>query len=95
MRGTSQLICVIAIGLGAGLFSVGHYLEPPMAPMNPNELVSFWNGNDDIHIAASILRGVGVCFLTSGALGIVIPWINALTFRVQPPASSSTINSQP
>ncbi len=95
MRGNAQVICVIAIGLGAGLFSVGHYLEPPMAPMSPNDLVNYWNGNDDVHIAASILRGFGVCFLTSGTLGIVIPWINVLVFRSNSPANATTASVPP
>lgn len=99
MHSTAQMICVIAIGLGAGLFSVGHYLEPPMAAMRPEDLAQFWRGNDDVHIAASILRGFGVCFLTMGGLGIVVPWINAIVSRLATPAkttsNSQNITSQP
>ena len=95
MHGTAQVICVIAIGLGAGLFSAGHCLEPPMMAMTPTDLARFSAGNDDVHIVASILRGVGICLLTTGGLGIVIPWINALVFRSPPQGSSSTLNPHP
>lgn len=57
MKGFSQMVCVVAIGLGAGVLSAGHYLEPPMAEMTPADLQCFWSGNDDVHIAASVLRG--------------------------------------
>lgn len=89
-----QVICVVAIGLGAGLLTAGQYLEPPIAAMTPADLARFWERSNDIHIVASILRGLGVFLLTTGSLGVVIPWVNALVLRPRSSAPAVTANSQ-
>ena len=81
MHGKAQVICVMAIGLGSGFFAAGHYLEPPLSAMTPTDLARVMSGSSDLHITAGVLRGVGTCLLTTGGLGIVIPWINALVYR--------------
>lgn len=90
MRNSAQILCVIAIGLGAGMFSVGHYLEPPLAGINPAELAQYQIRSEEVHITASVLRGLGVCFLTTGILGIVIPWINVILFPTSERPTAAT-----
>lgn len=90
MRNLAQILCVIAIGLGAGMFSVGHYLEPPLPGINPAELAHYWSRSEQVHITASVLRGLGVCFLTTGILGIVVPWINVILFSTSERPTAAT-----
>jgi hypothetical protein len=90
MKGLIQLGCVIAIALGAGLFAFGSYFEPRIELNDPAAVASFiqHQGKDE-HIAASLARGFGIGFITLGGLGLVVPWVNALLVRQQPPNRST------
>lgn len=86
MRGFLQAVCVVAIALGAGLFATGNYLEPRF---DPNNLADFshWmeRRSNEERIASSVLRGCGIGFMILGALGLAVPWVNALVFRQRRP----------
>src|ERR1700676_3033748 len=85
MRGFLQVVCVMAIALGAGLFAFGNYYEPRLDLNDPAKIANYMNdygraGSGD-RIAASLARGFGIGFMTLGVLGLAVPWVNLLLLR--------------
>lgn len=95
MRRFAQVVCILAIAIGAGLFSFGRYLEPQIDLKNPAEMVRLMQDYraSDQHFTASVCSGVGIGFLTLGSFGLIVPWINLLlktrTQQTSSPESSS------
>lgn len=88
-----QTVWVVLIGLGTGLFAASGYLEP--LPEN-TALAQAWQlqrlGKDE-HIAATVMRGFGTCFLTIGVLCLVVPWINAIVTRLCRPSTAAVADN--
>jgi hypothetical protein len=79
-----QIAFVVAIALGAGLFSFGGYLEPPLDFSNSGEMARLFqqHGRSEEHYIASTARGFGIGLMTLGGLGLLVPWINVLLGRL-------------
>jgi hypothetical protein len=75
--GFVQTLCILAIALGAGLFGFGRHLDPPIDPQNPAAI----RYDEGAHFVASMACGLGIGLITGGALGLVIPWVNAALAR--------------
>jgi hypothetical protein len=71
-----QVIAVIAIALGAGLFAFGRHVDPPLDPTNQAAIQRAMELDKELRIAASCATGIGVCFMTFGILSVLIPWAN-------------------
>ena len=80
MRVFMQLICVLAIAVGAGLLGFSNKLQPQFNPADPTTLarVAMSYEDRDQLFTASVTGGVGIGFMLFGTLGLVIPWINRL-----------------
>jgi len=76
-----QVIAVFALALGAGMFAFGRHLAPPFDATNPGAIQNSMSTDDDDHHIASVACGFGVCFMTFGALCLVLPWVNAALAR--------------
>jgi hypothetical protein len=79
-QGLIQLLCVLAIGIGAGLYAFADHLVPEFDPQNPAIAAIGMHDRADYRISA-VAAGLGVACMTCGALGLVIPWINAAIER--------------
>jgi hypothetical protein len=80
MRVFMQMICVLAIALGAGLLGFSNKLQPQFNLADPTTLAratTSYQDRDQL-MTASITVGVGIAFMLFGALGLVMPWINKL-----------------
>ena len=86
---SGQIIWVVLIGLGAGLFAAGGYLEPLPDNAANAEVWRMQRIGKDEHIAATAMRGFGTCFLTIGVLCLVVPWINAIVTRICRPSTAT------
>lgn len=86
IRGIIQAACVLAIAIGAGLFAFGNYLRPDFNPTNPAEFMQSFDQHDQTRLMASTASGVGVGFMTLGALGLTVPWLNVLLNRQRDPS---------
>jgi hypothetical protein len=99
MRGFIQASCVVAIALGAGLFTFGSYLQPRLDLANPAGAAQvaryFGKQSEDLHIAAAIARGFGTGFMTLGGLGLVVPWVNAFLAHQRVRGSTMLPNADP
>jgi len=95
VTGPWQIAFVVAIALGAGLYTFGGYLEPSLDATNPAEMIRMVQatnpaemmrmvqdrGRSEEHYIASAARGFGIGLMTLGGLGLVVPWINMLLGR--------------
>jgi hypothetical protein len=70
-----QVVCILAIAVGAGLFAFGRHLDPPLDVQNPAALAMLQRGENP-HVVASMACGLGVALMTGGILGVVLPWVN-------------------
>ncbi len=80
MRGFIQMVCVLAIAVGAGLLGFSNKLQPPFNPADPATLTrgaTSYEDRDQV-FTASVTGGVGIGFMLLGTMGLVIPWINRL-----------------
>lgn len=80
MRGFIQMVCVLAIAVGAGLLGFSNKLQPPFNPADPTTLtraVVSYEDRDQL-FTASVTGGVGIGFMVLGTLSLAIPWINRL-----------------
>ncbi|HUG93287.1 MAG TPA: hypothetical protein VML55_20770 [Planctomycetaceae bacterium] len=91
----SQIISVVAIAIGAGLFAYGSYLEPRLDLANPAETARHLAeySSRAAHEIASVTRGVGIGFMTLGGLALLVPWINALVVRIGGHSSAAPQNN--
>ena len=85
MRGFLQLVSVLVIALGVGLFAFGSYLEPRIDMSDPAKMSNYMQdylrpGNSDRETSA-LTRGFGIGFMTLGVLGLAVPWVNVLLAR--------------
>ncbi len=98
MRRFAQVVCILAVAIGAGLFSFGRYLEPQVDLTNPADVVRLMQDYraSDQHFTASVCSGVGIGFLTLGSFGLAVPWINMmLKARAQPSSPIGSSNPAP
>jgi hypothetical protein len=77
MRELLQIACVVALGLGAGLYATGGYLRPTFHADPTGFARSMSRNHDEERVIAAGLSGTGVGFMVLGALGLVVPWVNA------------------
>lgn len=78
MRTFAQGACILALALGAGLFTGGNYLSPDINISNVNAIANFSQMTGhfrDYHETAAFLRGFGVGFMMLGGVGLIVPWI--------------------
>src|SRR5262245_35274311 len=96
MRLLVQGVCVLAIALGAGLFSFGSYQSPRQDSTNPADLARYFDSrNYNERREASATRGVGIGLMTLGVLGVAVPWVNALVFRQRGQGPVASVPSAP
>lgn len=89
MRGMLQIVCVVALALGAGLFATGRGLQPRQDLSEPLAAVlTTPREYEEQRAAAATYRGCGVGFMVLGALGLAVPWLNSLVSRRSNPTSS-------
>ena len=78
-RAFLQFCCVSLIAIGAGSFSYGRYLEPPLQPNDPAAYVrQFGYDAERTHREVSVAKAIGTGLLIFGTLGLVVPYVNAL-----------------
>lgn len=89
MLRTGQIIAIIAISIGAGLYAFSRHLDPPLSAANPGAIMSSHSGN---HEVASAACGWGIAFISLGVLLLAVPWINQFVAMqsVKQPGSAST-----
>jgi len=83
-RDIIQIVSVAALALGAGLFAFGRHLDPPLISGDAAAVAqSFASHEDDDERlwSASVACGTGIGFMTLGALGLAVPWINTLVAK--------------
>jgi hypothetical protein len=73
MLRTGQIIAIIAIAVGAGLYAFSRHLDPPLNASTPGSFVSANSSNHEVAAAAC---GWGIAFITLGVLLLAVPWIN-------------------
>jgi hypothetical protein len=97
MRDFIQAGSVVAFALGAGLFALGSYLQPPLniTNVNPADIARIFDHVSDYHVGASVTRGIGVGFMTLGGLGLIVPWINAFLARERPRPETAQSSAGP
>lgn len=80
MRAFVQVMGVLAIAIGAGMFSFGSYLSPRDNLLDPNTLIQRHSSHyQDEHLLISAIScGWGIGLMILGTLMLVIPWINQL-----------------
>jgi len=80
MRVFMQMVCVLAIAVGAGLVGFSNKLQPQFNPADPTTLtrVAMSYEDRDQLFTASVCGGVGIGFILFGTLGLVLPWVNRL-----------------
>ena len=78
MRGFVQMISVLAIAMGCGLFAFGSHLEPRVDLANFGDAARFVDpyNRDSQHMIASVTCGFGIGFMCLGGAGLIIPWLN-------------------
>jgi len=85
MRGFLQIVSVLVIALGVGLFAFGSYYEPRFDLNDPAKLANYMQdyGRPDsrVRLTSSLTRGFGIGFMTLGVLGLTVPWVNVLLLR--------------
>lgn len=74
MRTLFQLAAIVAIAIGVGLYAFGRHLEPSLNAANP--AAAMYSINPNTHETAALACGWGAGFITLGALGVVVPWID-------------------
>ena len=96
MRHVIQGVCVLAIALGAGLFAFGSYWSQRESSSRPVDLARYYDHrNDEERQIASGTRGVGIWFMTLGALGLAVPWVNSLVSRKPSQGPAASLPSGP
>jgi hypothetical protein len=75
-RGFIQVIAVIAIALGSGLFAFGRHLDPVLDNSNPASVQRAIAIDEEAHGVAAAACGLGVSLMTFGALALAVPWMN-------------------
>jgi hypothetical protein len=82
IRAFLQFCCVFMIAVGAGSFSYGCYLEPPLQPFDPGAFArQFDLQAERTRSAISAAKAIGTGLMTLGALGLVVPCVNAVIAR--------------
>jgi hypothetical protein len=76
-RGFIQVIAILAIAVGSGLFAFGRHLDPPTDSSNPASIQRAMSVDEELLGVAAAACGLGVCLMTFGALAIAVPWMNA------------------
>jgi hypothetical protein len=76
-RGFIQVVAVVAIALGSGLFAFGRHLNPPLDSSNPASVQHAMNVDDEVQGVAAASCGLGISLMTFGALALAVPWMNA------------------
>jgi hypothetical protein len=75
-----QVVLVIAVALGAGLFAFGGYLEPRPDLAAAMGMMPVERGHStELHVISSGARGAGIGLMTLGGLGLVVLWVNLAT----------------
>jgi hypothetical protein len=84
MRGFIQMVCVLAIAVGAGLLAFGSHLEPQANLLDPSPFARQLDTseNRESHLIASVTCGFGIGLMIFGTLGLVMPWVNKIGFAV-------------
>jgi hypothetical protein len=75
-RGLIQVIAVIAIALGSGLFAFGRHLNPPTDSSNPASVQRAMTVDEEIQGVSAASCGLGVSLMTFGVLALAVPWMN-------------------
>ena len=82
MRSFGQMICILFIAVGAGLFAFGSHLEPRFNLADPASLARSMDMRQDAHhMMASVSSGIGIGLMALGIMGILIPLAKTIEFR--------------
>ena len=84
MRVMAQVVSVCAIALGVGLLVGGVTINPATRIEDLGDLARAVDQSQrDFKFyreLSAALKGVGAAFLTLGAFGLLVPWVNAFVY---------------
>ncbi len=93
MRSLLQFASVLALALGVGLVVAGQSMSTGWRSGDMSQMMRSLERSSreaqEERMMTSMLFGFGAGFLSLGALGLIVPWCNALVYgRKAPPAAA-------